>query len=510
MKSALAPAAILAVVLTAGAAPHARQFRSSLDVVEVYATVRTSDGAFARDLKREDFEILDNGKRREIAVFSGDVQPSTIAMVLDRSGSVANRTVQISGAAEVFVSKLTPADRVSLSSLMWDCLPLTKDKEMLVATARSRMPADFGSPIWGGTNRALSAIAGEGGRRAILLFSDGVDTPEFFTPIVGTLMPVGFNTPCVLMRDASLASIGDIVNRAEREGVMLYAVSVDNASAAAKDDDLRRVARESGGERYRLSDYEELPQAFERIADELHHQYLLGFVPAVFDGKRHEIEVRVKQRGVNVRARKSYVAVRTTAASPAPAAGGGESTPISAAPVGAVDLVWAIARGQAGQRIQASCMANTTFSKEGEDNHYALVVAEGPVGRIMRAAGEAKQSRTPFTAADVSDAMRAQTLEISAELKRATDIPSFTGVNIGPARLVTMRVRSKEMIASFLEPFEQAQMRLVVTRSQPPLVQHFDLAAFKALPGDDAEVVVHSQAGQRKCTIPAKDKAALR
>ena len=74
--------------------------------------------------------------------------------------------------------------------------------------------------------------------------------------------------------------------------------------------DLRRVARESGGERYRLQGYGELSDAFARIADEPHHQYLLGFVPAVFDGKRHEIEVRVKRPGIAVRSRKSYVAVR--------------------------------------------------------------------------------------------------------------------------------------------------------------------------------------------------------
>ena len=62
MKAALAFAVLLAACVAVAASPRAFQFRSSLDVVPVYATVRTGDGVFARDLKREDFEILDNGR----------------------------------------------------------------------------------------------------------------------------------------------------------------------------------------------------------------------------------------------------------------------------------------------------------------------------------------------------------------------------------------------------------------------------------------------------------------
>lgn len=76
--------------------------------------------------------------------------------------------------------------------------------------------------------------------------------------VTPTVIPAGLDTPCISERDTSLASLDDIVNRAEREGVMLYTVSVDDAGGAPKDGDLRRVARESGGERYRLSDYKDL------------------------------------------------------------------------------------------------------------------------------------------------------------------------------------------------------------------------------------------------------------
>jgi hypothetical protein len=102
----------------------------------------------------------------------------------------------------------------------------------------------------------------------------------------------------------------DVMAQAERTGVMVYTVTVDLAGLSTRDAELRRLARESGGERYRLSQESELAPAFRRIVDELHHQYLLGFVPDAFDGQRHTIDVRVARPGVTVRARRSYVATR--------------------------------------------------------------------------------------------------------------------------------------------------------------------------------------------------------
>jgi len=74
--------------------------------------------------------------------------------------------------------------------------------------------------------------------------------------------------------------------------------------------DLVSLAERSGAEYRRLKSYDQLRVAFQRIADELHLQYLLGFAPAAFDGKRHDIDVKAKRPGVTVRARKTYVATR--------------------------------------------------------------------------------------------------------------------------------------------------------------------------------------------------------
>jgi hypothetical protein len=74
------------------------------------------------------------------------------------------------------------------------------------------------------------------------------------------------------------------------------------------DPGLARVAQESGGGYTEIRLGEDLGVAFARVADELHSQYLVGFAPPKRDGKVHDIEVRLTQRGLTPRARKSYVA----------------------------------------------------------------------------------------------------------------------------------------------------------------------------------------------------------
>jgi hypothetical protein len=71
---------------------------------------------------------------------------------------------------------------------------------------------------------------------------------------------------------------------------------------------LARVAEETGGGYVEIRAGEDLGAAFARVADELHSQYLLGFEPPKRDGKTHDIDVRVSQRGMKARARKDYVA----------------------------------------------------------------------------------------------------------------------------------------------------------------------------------------------------------
>ncbi len=76
------------------------------------------------------------------------------------------------------------------------------------------------------------------------------------------------------------------------------------------DPGLARVAEETGGGYLEIRGGDNLADAFARVADELHAQYLLGYAPPKRDGKVHEVDVRVSAKGLKPRARKSYVAPR--------------------------------------------------------------------------------------------------------------------------------------------------------------------------------------------------------
>ena len=79
-------------------------------------------------------------------------------------------------------------------------------------------------------------------------------------------------------------------------------------TADLPDPGLGRVAEETGGGYTEIRFGEDLGAAFARVADELHSQYLIGFAPPKRDGTVHDIDVRVTQRGLKPRGRKSYVA----------------------------------------------------------------------------------------------------------------------------------------------------------------------------------------------------------
>jgi Ca-activated chloride channel family protein len=280
----------VAVLILASASLLAQQapvFRSSVDIVPVYATVTDLTGAFAPGLTREDFVVLDDGKPQEIVSFSDEAQAISVSVILDTSGSMAEARPKMLAAAGVFLDQLRPDDRAMLGSLVYAGRPFTSDKARL-RSAMDLIPPDPGSPIWAALDRAVTALQPETQRRVIVMYTDGQNT---------NIGQYNF-----LKADES-----SVRARLEAEGVMLYAIGFQGVSLAGG---IKTIARRSGGRAAELGKDDDLAKALTAIADELHHQYLIGFTPAAFDGKSHKIEVRLKIPELAVRAREQYVAVR--------------------------------------------------------------------------------------------------------------------------------------------------------------------------------------------------------
>jgi Ca-activated chloride channel family protein len=260
-------------------------FRSTIDLVPVFATVTATDGSPARGLKKDDFVVLDNGKPQEIVSFSDEAQDISVAVVLDTSSSMAEALPRVFAAASAFLDNLLPADRAMVSSLFFQGPPFTSDKSRL-RTSLSLLPPDPGSPIWSALDRSLSALNLESNRRVVVIYTDGKNRD---------LKGLGSVSP----------TASSILSRVESGAVMTYAIGFEGVPLSK---DMKMIAKRSGGRATDLTRSDDLGAALTAVADELHHQYLLGFTPTVFDGKAHTIDVSVKPAGLSVRARQAYLA----------------------------------------------------------------------------------------------------------------------------------------------------------------------------------------------------------
>ena len=144
-------------------------------------------------------------------------------------------------------------------------------------------------------DQAVTALASQVGRKIVVIFSDGDDAPA------ETLLPI---------------KLKGLIERVRRENVMVYALGfVDFEPRVGReprrippDRGLRELAEDSGGGYYEVERETDLNGLFTDVAEELHRQYVMGFEPAVADGKVHTIKVTVKKPGLTVRARQTYQA----------------------------------------------------------------------------------------------------------------------------------------------------------------------------------------------------------
>jgi Ca-activated chloride channel family protein len=282
-------------------------FRDGTRTVSIYATVQEDD-RLVTGLPRELFEVLDNGRPQPITLFDNGVQPISVVVMLDLSGSMLGNLALVRNAAVQMFTRLLPGDRARVGSF-GDRITIspvfTNDQDELIRALWLDLPAGGATPLWAAINQAMSALAPLEGRRVVLVLSDGRDSGRMGTLGAGR-MPV---------------TLEEILLRAQEDQFIVYAIGMRSYSVVRRpgrpppprsepDPGLRALAAESGGGYVELDETIALGPAFARVADELHRQYLVGYVLPEADGRPHEVEVRVNRPGLTVRARRSYVAPR--------------------------------------------------------------------------------------------------------------------------------------------------------------------------------------------------------
>jgi Ca-activated chloride channel family protein len=303
--AALLVAASLGAVVAAQQTPPS--FSAGTRTVAVYATVTNGRGRFVTDLSRDDFTVDDNSKRQTLTLFSNDIQPITVVMLLDRSGSMKPNFQLEEQAAEAFVNAMGPADKARVGSfasrVQIDPPEFTSDRGTLLKILQNELQKEGPTPLWNAVDSGIDKLLLEPGRRVVLVFTDGVDAPLSFS---------GRNK-----------SLKDVMKRAEEDDVMVYAIglagengrigSAGRPDVEGPDEGLPKIAAATGGGYFELTSTRDLASTFTRVADELHHQYALGFTPEKLDGKMHDLTVRVPRTELVVRARKRYLASKTSA-----------------------------------------------------------------------------------------------------------------------------------------------------------------------------------------------------
>lgn len=322
--------------------------RVNTTLVTIPVSVVDRNGRYIPDLRKEDFRIFDEGVEQKVAYFASVEKPFTVVLMLDTSGSTRFKLEEIQDAAIAFVNQLRSDDRVivlSFDDQIRILAEATSDRSVLRNAIRQTRTAD-GTRLYDAVdmviNQRLNRI---NGRKAIVLFTDGVDTTSKHANYQSTvreaeeldalIYPVQFDTyddaqgtggqnwpnssplPSIgnFPFPVRIPGIGGIIigggrgGRGGGGGGMGGGAGTSRSEYARADAYLHELSDKTGARLYRADSVQNLEQAFGFVAEELRRQYSLGYYPQATAqaGQRRQIRVRVNRPDLAVRARGSYV-----------------------------------------------------------------------------------------------------------------------------------------------------------------------------------------------------------
>ncbi|HZH90433.1 MAG TPA: VWA domain-containing protein [Pyrinomonadaceae bacterium] len=324
--------------------------RVNTSLVTIPVSVMDRVGKYVPSIRQDEFRIWEDGVEQKIAYFATVEKPFTVALVIDTSGSTRTRLTEIQDAAISFVNQLRPEDRVLVVSFDDQVRVLseaTSDRARLRDAIRRVRPGE-GTKLYDAVDFIINERFNRiDGRKAMLLFTDGVDTTSRRASyqsnardaeeLDALIYPVQYDT-----YDSNTASrgggggggiygggiprrrtggIGTILGDILSGGTISIGGSGRGGGGGANckgctreeyergDAYLRDMARLSGARVYRADTTRDIESAFTLVAEELRRQYSLGYYPKQQGqaGQRRQIKVRVTRPDLAVRARDSYI-----------------------------------------------------------------------------------------------------------------------------------------------------------------------------------------------------------
>ena len=285
--------AVLAVAATSGSAAAQTVFRTATDMVVLNVTA-TRGQQIVGGLPREAFTVLEDGRPQEIQVFSRDPQPIALSLLIDTSTSMEDRMTLAADAAVGFIQRLRPDDIAQVVTFNDSAeirQAFTADQRQLEQAIRTAQPHGSTSlytalyVAFAEFERLGRQTRGDVRRQAIVLLSDGEDT-------------------------AGLLTGDDVIERARRSDVIVFAIVLRGGSTSTSYDfALRSMAQATGGRVMTVTSAAELPAIYTQIADELATQYTIGYISNAPERRGwRPVTVRIDAPGVVARTRAGYLA----------------------------------------------------------------------------------------------------------------------------------------------------------------------------------------------------------
>jgi VWFA-related protein len=306
MLAASGLALILVAPFVAQEPAQVPTLKATVNLVNLFATVRDKNKRIVADLRQEDFKIYEDSQEQKIAFFSQEVTlPITLGLLIDTSGSERNRLGAEQEAATRFMERvMRKGDEAMVISFDFDVdllVDFTDDPAQIArAINRAKIGAVSGGVLTpgpipsniGGTHfydavylACKEKLATEAGRKALVVITDAQD-------------------------EGSRLKLEEAIEAAQRTDTVVHVLLIHDPGFSRRPDVAKKLSGETGGRTIELSSEKKLNEAFDQISEELRSQYTVGYYPenTAKDGKFRKIRVATTNKDYKILARKGYYA----------------------------------------------------------------------------------------------------------------------------------------------------------------------------------------------------------
>lgn len=267
-------------------------FRAGVDLATFAATITDRKGNIVTDLTKDEFEVIEDGKKQTIDYFAnGDGEaapPMHLGLMVDASGSMQADMKLAQSAAVKFLNMLPAAEDITLVDFDTQ-VRITRypqrDFARLVERIRQRK-ADGFTALYDALGTYLDGADSQEGRKVMVMYTDGGDT-------------------------RSALSLPETLTLLKASQVTVYAIGLIENTGSARPQlhmTLRQLTEATGGQAFFPTAMKDVENAYEKVLAEIKGQYHLGYASTstATDGAWRKVDIRVKRPDLRVRTRKGY------------------------------------------------------------------------------------------------------------------------------------------------------------------------------------------------------------